>query len=368
MKANESHTELLPLADLQRYLANPSAADEALLSKVAASQEHPLVADALAGYGLDPGAITVLPPAASFSAGLAAKTGMQVGWQSLLWRLSAWLIIGGAAIGIGFTFWPKEKPGTNAPSLAAENTTETILSPNITSSSNTIANSSPDNVQSETQSQQVIPSSQETTPLEAPAVSTNDHGGPMPMEYKAAKGLRTTEAILKDPNLEVIVSRANSISKGLTAVIVTRYQGQKYADYASLRTELYYPLPNDSSVVLSYDALIKQAMDHYREKRFQQVLDLLSPVFVNYPNDVNVQLLTGLALQGVNDHYNAERWLGFASVNKISAFKEQAMYNRAQSLRLLGREEEARTLFQKVADIGGEYQKAAWTALYKTKP
>jgi hypothetical protein len=355
MKANESHTELLPLADLQRYLADPTGADEALRIKVA-------------GYALDPTAVTIVPPVHSFSAGLATKTGLSSGWQSLLWRLSAWLVISGTLAGIGYALWPSKKSENNSSALVivastesspASSTSEVAPSYSFTAPSESVSNTmNRGNSDSSTTRTQTIPDTE----------AIADHGGPMPMELKAAPALRTTDAILKDPNLEVIVSSANSISKGLTAVIVTRYQGQKYADYASLRSGWYYPIPTDSSVALTYDDLVKRAMDSSREKRYQEVLDLLSPVFINYPNDVNVQLLTGLALQGLSDHYNAERWLGFASVNKISAFREQAMYCRAQSLRELGREEEARQLYQKVADMGGEYQEAAWTVLYKGKP
>lgn len=364
MKEESTYQHLPSQEELEAFL-RASQTESAHDVVARASEQHALVAEALEGYATDPGAIAAVPPVAEISVLFAAKFGTAAAHVAWMWKVTAWVVL--VATG-GVLTYLAATPSKNAtPKVTAEYQTENseaFIVQEIQSQDSTVTEEKPASV-----AEEVSHHADSTTIDWRPMQDANQpSSGPASSELQAIP-VRSIPAntlipeIMQSSNLAAVVNKANASSAGLTAVIVSRLEGVRFADYTPIRKARWSITDNDSSA--TYTDVMREAIQRYQRKDFKNCIQLLSTIFADYPNDVNVQLYTGMSLFYSGDFYNAERWLGFASTNKISSFKEQAMFFRAKALRQMGRNEEALELFKKVAALTGEYSGEAYTEMYR---
>ena len=363
MKEESTYQHLPSQEELETFLRSSQA--EASSNVVAhAAEQHALVAEALEGYATDPGAIAAVPPVSEVSVLFAAKFGTAAAHVAWIWKVTAWVVL--VATG-GVITYVATSPSKNTEQKAtAEYQTESpdqLLFTEVPTHDSVLIH------------EEVPPAStklivsQDSIALDwRPVQDAQVPSGPASSELQAipVRTLPTNALIpeiMQSSNLVAVVNKANASAVGLTAVIVSRMEGLRYADYSPLRKAKWSIAANDSSA--TYTEVMREAIQRYQRQEYKGCIQLLSTIFADYPNDVNVQLYTGMSLFHSGDYYNAERWLGFATTNKISSFKEQALFFRAKALRQMGRKDEAIELFKKVAAMTGEYSGDAYTEMYR---
>ena len=386
MKHFDEHISLPSIEEIEQYhnglLSNERAYEIELLA-----QENPMVADALEGFAVVP-AFASLP---DFSSAMPAANATQSGISALAKTTSPWWHLNGWIIGLTVGATGAMLLGTiyNIPASANSNSEVVKVQTGQTNMFTNATNVQPNNLvtpiivkptaavaKSNFDSSEVVIniSQTTTTKINPPVAETIIF---QRENFVSLSGINPDpEVLATEPKLDAGIKPSR-----LAAVQIAHIYDYKVADYSELRAGGWKPIAqiqsgtlasqenrdsktsdvteNSETKAIPYMDYLTQCMNEFDQSRYSSAATHFALVLKQYPTDVNAQFYGSMSLY--RDGKYQEALDGFDSVlkNMISVFNEEARFYKAKSLKALGRQEEAKQIFEKIIRENGFYAEDA---------
>lgn len=321
--------------------------------------EHPLVADALEGFG-------EIPAYGSVPESLVLKS------KSLVWRLSGWFSAGVAVVAIGVAVYlqrleepsgPVQSITTYAEALEAERGQVALAKLEAASESGvTFKPKTP------TRTDRMQPQAQKADSVRA--------GEPAaPLKPRQSGGVYSHEA----PNDSPEVWPSYPDDDGVVLKHINHY---KVVDYGAMRHDHWKPIQpvlegtpaseaspgqahelQDQPLQIPYLRFIQTCIEAYYAGETKRCLQHFATVLEQYPDDVNAQFYSAMCFFNRGEYANAIRYFDMSLANETRSFGEESLYYKAMSLKKSGKSSEACKLFTYIRDAKGYYAAKASQAL-----
>ena len=357
------------------------------------AQENPLLAEALEGFAAKPsysmlpviqaGIIEASSAGAAGTLGTAGAAILKAGtpW----WHLNGWWIgvVTGTAAAVGTAVVMesnKEKAEITNPDIENIRQSESIETPSITSSEDTIAFES---ATAETGSNQLTTVQTRTNGAENQTGSAIDDASRNQTDLSSIRPVEAGDIVFTEkpetsnPALEP--KRSSTIAIGIIHVL-----NYKLADYTALRQNNWQKfslqdvgvparfsseedrnkyLKENPDQSIPYIDYISQCIRAYDENKFAMTIDKFAEVLKQYPDDVNALFYTAMSHYKTGNYTTAVDLFAKVEKNFINTFNEEALFYHGKSLKKLDRFEEAISYFVKVVKWNGFYKEQAITEM-----
>lgn len=375
MKHFDEHIAMPSIEEIEQY-QNGLLSNERAYEIEVLAQENPMVADALEGFAMVP-AFASLP---NFESAMPSANAASTGINALAKTASPWWHLNGWIIGLTVGATSAMLLGTVYNIPASANTNSQISQVQNESSNLLVQN----NIElNESNAPSIVVETKTVDPLFNIDPTATKINKPQEVIFKVNP--ETTKTILnprenfvsisgRNPDPEVLVSDPK-VDEGikpsrLAAVQIAHIYEYKVADYSELRAGGWKPIEqiqsgtlasqenrdsktselndNTETKAIPYMEYLGQCMNEFDKGRYSSAATHFALVLKQYPTDVNAQFYGSMSLY--RDGKYQEALDGFETVlkNVISVFNEEARFYKAKSLKALGRQDEAKPIFERI--------------------
>jgi TolA-binding protein len=110
---------------------------------------------------------------------------------------------------------------------------------------------------------------------------------------------------------------------------------------------------------LKYLDYIENCLSYLDHKQYKQAKEGFDALLKFYTDDVNAQFYGAMTRYRAGEYGSAIELFKLTEINAIRAFREDAKFYRAMSMKALGKTSEAKVLFDEIITADGAYAKRA---------
>lgn len=118
---------------------------------------------------------------------------------------------------------------------------------------------------------------------------------------------------------------------------------------------------------IDYIDFLSITLSKYKDNKYKKALKNFKLIIDQYPNDVNAHFYGGLCYYNIDNPTKAIEFFDFILNQNINTFHQEAQYYKAMCLIRLGKADQAKFIFQKIANQDGFFAEKAKEMLEKSR-